>query len=317
MSKLPDAVLRALARDEVPIPIRAGNEKKPAVKWAHLQQLPRPTRRDIERFPSSDLWGVLTGAISGLVVLDFDGDEGRELAEQYGFPIHLTTKKGSHLRVEHPGVWVKTRRAVLPGLDVRGDGGYELFYGPDREEQRDLGDLLPWSELPKELRARIINLSKRLPVDLLVDLAARQGQNGGRNDTGFDLARWMRDNKYSPQEALDAGAQYVDLVGSNGDHPYTLEEFKASIEQAYNGGEESERTSYFVPTADGRGSRFSAPAFGKGLHAETPFAKEPGPKGAIWVYLDGHYDPTGEEYISLKCGVSARFGGERAAAMIG
>ena len=63
---------------------------------------------------------------------------------------------------------------------------------------------------------------------------------------------------------------------------------------------EQESHGYFAPTADGKGWKFSAPGFGKALHAETPFATDPGARGNIWVYREGLYQPSGEEYINLR-----------------
>jgi hypothetical protein len=75
--------------------------------------------------------GIATGAVSGLVVLDVDGEDGEAslaaLEREHG-PLPLTptvlTGKGRHLYFTHPGVPVPNRVRVAPGLDVRGDAGY-------------------------------------------------------------------------------------------------------------------------------------------------------------------------------------------------
>jgi hypothetical protein len=75
--------------------------------------------------------GIATGAVSGLVVLDVDGEGGEAslaaLEREHG-PLPETptvlTGKGRHLYFSHPGVAVPSRVHVAPGLDVRGDGGY-------------------------------------------------------------------------------------------------------------------------------------------------------------------------------------------------
>lgn len=77
--------------------------------------------------------GVLTGASSGIVVLDIDPRHDamrslNELESRYGkLPKTLTVKTGGdgmHFYFRHPGVSVTNRVNVLPGLDFRGDGGY-------------------------------------------------------------------------------------------------------------------------------------------------------------------------------------------------
>jgi hypothetical protein len=73
--------------------------------------------------------GIVTGSISGLFVVDFDGAIGAEtyakLAAQLGAaPTSLTGGGGIHMLFRHPGRRVPTRRGILPGMDIRGDGGF-------------------------------------------------------------------------------------------------------------------------------------------------------------------------------------------------
>jgi hypothetical protein len=80
--------------------------------------------------------GIATGTDSGIWVLDVDGDEGeatlRELEKQYGvlpLTVEVITGKGRHLYWRWPvGRVIRNiqSRAALPGIDVRGDGGYVL-----------------------------------------------------------------------------------------------------------------------------------------------------------------------------------------------
>jgi hypothetical protein len=78
---------------------------------------------------------VATGALSGVVVLDVDGDAGFEslhdLEDQHDeLPTtkSLTTPRGGqHFWFKHPGVEIRNTAGFPgPGLDVRGDGGYVL-----------------------------------------------------------------------------------------------------------------------------------------------------------------------------------------------
>ncbi|MFN7130778.1 MAG: VapE domain-containing protein, partial [Myxococcales bacterium] len=78
--------------------------------------------------------GIVTGAESGLVVLDVDPKSGgdvtlAELEIQHGrLPDTVeavTGSRGRHILFRHPGVPVKSSVADLgPGLDTRADGGY-------------------------------------------------------------------------------------------------------------------------------------------------------------------------------------------------
>jgi hypothetical protein len=84
-------------------------------------------------------FGVVTGATSGLIVLDVDpakgGDESlRDLERVYGpLPetvVVLTGGGGRHVFFQHPGMRVRNSVGTLgPGLDVRGDGGFVVGVG--------------------------------------------------------------------------------------------------------------------------------------------------------------------------------------------
>ena len=83
--------------------------------------------------PSANI-AIATGSASGLVVLDVDvknGQPGREsldaLQRECGTLLTRSAKSpsgGWHFYFRHPGGEVKSRAGVMPGLDIRGDGGY-------------------------------------------------------------------------------------------------------------------------------------------------------------------------------------------------
>lgn len=76
--------------------------------------------------------GIATGEPSGIFVVDIDGPEGETaLAELCELPATLTvnTGKGRHLYFKWPGHEIKNRTRILPGVDIRGDGGYVIAPG--------------------------------------------------------------------------------------------------------------------------------------------------------------------------------------------
>jgi putative DNA primase/helicase len=103
--------------------------KAPLVRWQEYQDH-RPSVRDIRdwarRWPRANL-GVVTGAISSVIVLDSDGREGASTLEGLG-PLprtwRVSTGHGKHIWFKHPGGDVKNFSRRLPGLDLRADGGY-------------------------------------------------------------------------------------------------------------------------------------------------------------------------------------------------
>lgn len=124
------------------IPIKPTGEKKPTIKWRDYQDRP-PTQAEViewwERWPEADI-ALVTGAVSGLVVVDCDSPEAWTAAEDLAMHslIQVTTKRGTHLYFEHPKDGVRrgpragsnakgTDWPKIKGLDFRGDGSYALL----------------------------------------------------------------------------------------------------------------------------------------------------------------------------------------------
>jgi len=145
-----EAAQRAVHRGWSVIPVRAS--KAPAVSTWTRWQSEAPNASDIQRWQRLDPagWAVVTGRVSGLFVLDFDGAEGVALHRRLGLPINVRTSRGIHTYVEHTELpWVTTRRALLPHLDVRADGGYAIFAG--RGYAMVDPEPLPYDRLPDEI----------------------------------------------------------------------------------------------------------------------------------------------------------------------
>jgi hypothetical protein len=116
------------------IPLRHG-DKRPLLRWEPYQRRPASDEEIgtwFRRWPDANL-GVVTGAVSNLIVLDIDPAHGGEesltgIERQYGqlppTPEAVTGGGGRHLYFRHPGGVVRNRAAMAPGLDLRADGGY-------------------------------------------------------------------------------------------------------------------------------------------------------------------------------------------------
>jgi len=132
-SKTEQAALDFLGRGWSVIPVRE-RAKRPAVAWKAFQRkcASEQTVHDwFERAPDHNV-GIVTGSLSGLVVLDVDPQHGgreslRKLEREHGaLPKtmeSITGGGGRHLYFSHPGGDVPNRTNIEPGIDLRGDGG--------------------------------------------------------------------------------------------------------------------------------------------------------------------------------------------------
>jgi len=104
------------------IPWKEGGSTEPAVIrewWRH--------------WPDANV-GIVTGPVSGLLILDIDGEQGRKslraLEQQHGqLPDTWSVTTGSggvHLYFRWPrGLKIRnSAKKIAPGIDIRGDGGY-------------------------------------------------------------------------------------------------------------------------------------------------------------------------------------------------
>lgn len=108
--------------------------KNPMGPWKAFQTaLPsaKQVREWWQTWPTANI-GMATGAFSGVIVLDCDSGEARQLALDRGglerTPAVWTGKPGgTHFWMAHPGYEVKNFTKDIPGTDFRGDGGYVLL----------------------------------------------------------------------------------------------------------------------------------------------------------------------------------------------
>jgi KaiC/GvpD/RAD55 family RecA-like ATPase len=121
----------------MPIPLRGevGHRKRPALSTWRQYQTERPSRDTVAAWWPDDTLnlGLITGRVSGIVVVDLDGDVPDPVAwcQEHGFPVTTiarTGKGGAHLYYKHPGgaIGNGVKLATVSGvsIDLRADGGY-------------------------------------------------------------------------------------------------------------------------------------------------------------------------------------------------
>jgi hypothetical protein len=168
-----DRALALLARgfSVIPVPLprpgvpknTPGDGKTPAIKWGEYRQR-HPTEAEIRAwFATEQNIGIITGAISDLVVVDADSIDGLKYCTRH---LKYTpwqtqtprTDKSYHLYFRHPGVPVGNRAKLQTAngridVDVRGDGGFVIAAGSrhmNGREYREAGHwTAPRAEVPR------------------------------------------------------------------------------------------------------------------------------------------------------------------------
>lgn len=267
---LPAHVEEALRRGFSIIP--TGLDKRPMIpKWKPYQTAPASREQLLawQRDKNPHGWAIVTGKVSGVVVLDFDGEPGLETLERFKLQPHIRTgSKGAHVYVEHPGCPIHTLNSQSsgkmkerwPGLDIRGDGGYAIFCGENANGHYELLrslDLVPFEALSADLRqflkvpeAKLVsNGNGHRPSastqsgptaqrEELIRKALDRAPSEGRNNMGLWLAVQARDNRFIEADGVSILLEYQRSTGdrnAKGEfEPYTEDEARAAVKQAYS-----------------------------------------------------------------------------------
>jgi archaellum biogenesis ATPase FlaH len=215
-----------------------------------------------KRWPRANV-GIVTGAESGIVVLDKDLRHGGEetlakLMDEYGEFSEtveaVTGGGGAHFIFAHPGKRVKNSVGkngwlAAPGLDIRGDGGY-IVAAPslhiEGQRYRWLGQSSPFdidpAVMPDWLLARMdkprpaTEPGAFAPTDNArrwLGKALAKAYYGNRNDTGFWLAQQLRDGNIPFPYAETTMRDYAARV-PGGEKKYGEAEALASLRSAYS-----------------------------------------------------------------------------------
>lgn len=216
--------------------------------------------------------GMVTGSISGLVVVDVD-EAGLPLLAALGWTPHVVSPSGgAHLYVRHPGWYVpsnasKNKAALPAGFDVRGDGGY-IMLPPSRTakgQYRRTGERKPLSRLeipeavawegqeyqlrqalglaspppPAPAAPMVLGRSRPAPQDdercpmwLILDRAAEHAKVS-RNKGAFYLGMWANANGYHLEETLAHIEEYLALVAGVKDTLFPHEEAAKAVRSGY------------------------------------------------------------------------------------
>lgn len=152
--------------------IPSGGEKdgkSPLVPWKKYQDSV-PTETIVRNWGLTlhpKLWGIVTN--SHVAVIDADTPEARaELTTELGEPHVITPRGGAHWYINTTGHPMKTVAGLLPGVDVRGVGGFANIIGANAEGEYHINriptfdTLIPYDKLP-ELVLNVVDSSESAP----------------------------------------------------------------------------------------------------------------------------------------------------------
>ncbi len=189
-----------------PIPIKRGS-KHPALDELD-PYLNRPATAEELRSWAWTGVGLVTGSVSGVLVLDVDGPEGAAELKKYGHPatpMARTPSGGMHLYFKHPEHRVRTRIKIAPGLDVKASGGYVVAPPSVGENGRPY----EWIISPDEAELAeppgwLTVLLEREPSNGPAPPVGERIAPGKRNDALASLAGSMRRRGMGEAEILAA-----------------------------------------------------------------------------------------------------------------
>jgi hypothetical protein len=190
----------------LPITLDETGHGRPKRTWEPYQTR-LPTEEEVIQWwqvcPTANI-GIVTGTLSGIIVLDLDG-----LEPPAELPRTLTSRtgKGMHIFFRHPGG--RVRNFSRPGMDLKGDGGYVVAppsihpSGALYEWQTDLPPadppnwlmdlILPPARVPPSLSTRWTAYGRAALRDELRTLASTQVgmRNNQLNKSAFSLGQLL------------------------------------------------------------------------------------------------------------------------------
>lgn len=212
------------------------NKKAAVMEWEPYQTR-KPTEAELLSWFGNGKphnVAIVTGAASGVIVLDVDGDEGRASIAGKELPPTPTVKtaRGVHYYYKWPGYRMPGKVRFLPGLDTRGDGNYAI--APPSKHQS--GAVYEWAISPDEMPfsdppAWLLACHKPKPTDAPAKPTTGDAiPEGQRDSTLASLAGTMRRRGMSEAGILAAlraenaarcvppldDAQVVKIAGSIG-----------------------------------------------------------------------------------------------------
>lgn len=153
MPKLMDAALSYLRRDWSVIPV--GPDKRPLIAWEFYQHR-KALETDLCQWAKLNPSGIalVTGRISGVCAVDLDKYNSaynemtviEVLPDGIETPTSRTPRGGNHLLFAMPEGEIRSRNGLMPGVDLKAEGGYVIL-----PPSRNGAGVYEWIISPEEI----------------------------------------------------------------------------------------------------------------------------------------------------------------------
>lgn len=195
----------------IPVVLSKGDskvEKKPGVQWKDYQTR-QPTDEELHLWFDESKYnavGLVTGKISGIVVVDIDMRENP--IEIDSTMVSQTISGGKHYFFK----WteqLKNEVRFVPGVDFRGDGGFVVIpeselVGVGKYSWLKASRELP--ELPERIKALLIGTPNEPKQEIEVDLF-RPAEVGERDNRATQISGWLA--KKLPEKDWEFGFEIL------------------------------------------------------------------------------------------------------------
>ena len=194
--------------------------KHPRVSWkkyTETQADEAEIRKWWKDWPDASV-GIITGRISGITVVDIDGDEGKQALKAAGIvaPTTVTVLPGGggwhyYYRYPESGLSNATKARILEGVDIRADGGFVIAppstheSGNSYQWAQNLGpDDLKMADLPPEI-LELLTPSVKKANNPQMRSALQGVSERQRDETLYRYACGLRGKGISREEVLAPG----------------------------------------------------------------------------------------------------------------
>jgi hypothetical protein len=231
--------------------IPVGQDKRPLLKWEPYQKTradEKQVREWASKWPEMNI-AIVTGAISGLTVIDCDSQEAIEAFKgmvwnTFYTPMQDTPRGGRHYVCKY-AEGVTNKAAVIEHMDVRSEGGYILAAPSVNGNGKGYcwtDGYEPWTLPPAPLPSKVVDLLKKGSVVVLDSFKGARSKdnaifNEGRRDNDlFHVANCAVRGGLEPEFTREV---LIRLINSWGEHDEKWVEQK--IKSAFERTERKER----------------------------------------------------------------------------